>query len=33
MEKQVLATLPSEMTKMAQAIFTEFDDDLRPLLN
>ena len=31
-KKQVLATLPSEMTKMAQAIFTEFDDDLRPLL-
>ena len=28
----MLATLPSEMTKMAQAIFTEFDDDLRPLL-
>ena len=29
---QVLKTLPAEMDTMAQAIFAEFDDDLKPLL-
>lgn len=29
---QVLKTLPAEMNTMAQAIFAEFDDDLKPLL-
>lgn len=29
---QVLKTLPAEMDIMAQAIFAEFDDDLKPLL-
>ncbi|QCQ04887.1 excinuclease ABC subunit UvrA [Ligilactobacillus animalis] len=29
---QVLKTLPTEMDTMAQAIFAEFDDDLKPLL-
>ncbi len=29
---QVLKTLPAEMNAMAQAIFAEFDDDLKPLL-
>lgn len=31
-KKQVLKTLPAEMDTMAQAIFAEFDDDLKPLL-
>lgn len=31
-EMQVLKTLPAEMNTMAQAIFAEFDDDLKPLL-
>lgn len=29
---QILKTLPAEMDTMAQAIFAEFDDDLKPLL-
>lgn len=31
-KKQVLKSLPAEMDTMAQAIFAEFDDDLKPLL-
>lgn len=31
-KKQVLKILPAEMDTMAQAIFAEFDDDLKPLL-
>lgn len=31
-KQKVLATLPSDMNKMADSLFKEFDDNLRPLL-